>query len=166
MNLVHGWNYVCHLGAEQAAPDALAGIGTGILAVYHLRPDQAYDTWFPDTPDVGTMGNVAPYEPLFILMANDVAWAQEPANTPPASLDLTQGWNSICYSGQTKAVETATAALAGQFDVLYTLASDQTWKAFFAAMPDDSSLVELQRFAAVLVLVTQTEGAQWAFDPP
>jgi hypothetical protein len=165
INLVRGWNYVCYLGAEQAVSDALAGIGTGILAVYHLRPDQGFETWFPDRPNVGTMASVSPYEPLFILAANDAAWLQEPAATLPASLDLTQGWNSICYSGQTKDVEIATAAIAGQFDVLYVLAPDQSWKLFVTARPDVSDLTELQRFAAVLVLRTETGGTQWALDP-
>jgi len=164
-NLVAGWNYVCYLGAEQPTSQALAGIGTGVLAVYHLRSDQGYDRWFPDRSDVGTMASVSPYGPLFILMANDAAWPQEPTTTPPANLNLAQGWNSICYSGQTKEVETATAAIAGQFAVLYVLPPDQDWKRFIAAKSDISNLVELQRFAAVLVLVTQPGGAQWALDP-
>jgi hypothetical protein len=165
INLVTGWNYVCYLGAEQAVSNALADIGTGVLAVYHLRPDQGFDTWFPGRPNLGSMASVSPYEPLFILMANDAAWPQQPATTPPASLDLAQGWNSVCYSGQTKDVETATAAIAGQFDVLYVLAPDQSWKLFVTARPDVSDLTELQRFAPVLVLRTQTGGTQWALDP-
>ena len=111
------------------------------------------------------MASVSPYEPLFILMAADAAWPQEPTTTPPANLNLTQGWNSICYSGQTKEVKTATAAIAGQFAVLYVLPPDQDWKRFVAAKSDISNLVELQRFAAALVLVTQPGGAQWALDP-
>jgi hypothetical protein len=164
-NVVRGWNYVCYLGPGQAIPDALADIGKGVLAVYHLRPDQGFETWFPDRPDVGTMASVSPYEPLFILMANDAAWLQQPATMPPAGLDLAQGWNSICYSGQTKDVETATAAIAGQFEVLYVLAPDQSWKLFVTDRPDVSDLTELQQFAAVLLLRTQTEGTQWAVDP-
>jgi hypothetical protein len=164
-NLVRGWNYVSYLGPKQAISDALADIGTGVLAVYHLRPDQGFETWFPDRPDVGTMASVSSYEPLFILMANDAAWLQQPATMPPASLDLAQGWNSICYSGQTKDVGTATAAIAGQFEVLYVLAPDQGWKLFVTDRPDVSDLTELQQFAAVLVLRTQTGSAQWALDP-
>ncbi len=164
-NLVAGWNHVCYLGAEQPTSDALADIGTGVLAAYHLRPEEGYDRWFSDRPDLSSMASVSPYEPLFILMADDAAWPQEPTVTPPASLYLAQGWNSICYSGQTKEVEPATAAIAGQFNVLYVLAPNEGWKRFVAARPDVSNLAELRRFAAVLVLVTQTGGAQWTLDP-
>jgi len=84
---------------------------------------------------------------------------------PPATVQLVQGWNGVCYSGQTKGAEAATAGIDGQFTILYDLEPDQHWKRFVPGRPDISDLGELRRFAALLLLVTESGGAQWAFDP-
>jgi hypothetical protein len=164
-DLVAGWNHACYLGADLPISQALVELGTNVLAVYRLRPDQGYDKWFPNRPDISTITTVSPYEALFILMANDAAWSQEPGAASPAGLDLAQGWNSACYPGQTEDVQSATASIAGQYGVLYLLAPSQGWKRFIPARPEISNLAELQRFAAVLVLVSQPEGAHWVFAP-
>jgi len=164
-DLAAGWKHACYVGADLPIPQALADLGASVLAVYRLRPDQGYDRWFPNRPDISTITTVSPYEALFILTANDAAWPQEPGAAPPTGLDLAQGWNSACYSGQTKDVQTATASIAGQYPILYLLAPGEGWKRFIPARPEISNLAELQRFAAVLMLVSQPEGAHWVFDP-
>jgi hypothetical protein len=162
--LVAGWNHVCYLEAELPISEALADLGADALAVYRLRADQGFDKWFPNRPDISTITTLSPYDALFILMPNAAAWPEQPAAAPPTGLDLAQGWNSACYSGQTKDVQSATASIAGQYDALYLLASNQGWKRFIPARPDISGLAELQQFDAVLVLVTQPGGARWVFD--
>jgi len=164
-DLVAGWNYACYLGGALPVPEALAHIMPGVQALYHLRADQGYDKWFPARPDLSTITDLSPFEPLFILMANDSDWPQTPADTPPTGLDLAQGWNSACYSGQTKDASSATGGITGQYEALYLLASNQGWKRFIPTRPEISNLDQLKQFAAVLVLVTQPEGARWVFDP-
>lgn len=163
--LVAGWNQVCYLGPDQPIADALAAIDESVLAVYRLTPAGAYAKWFPDRPDLSDISAVTSYQPLFILMASSAVWQQQPADSPPASVQLAQGWNSVCYSGQTKGTEEATAGIAGQLGVLYSLAPSQAWQRFIPTRPEISNLPELQQFAAVLALVTQPEGVQWAFGP-
>jgi len=164
-NLVAGWNYACYIGAAQPIQQALASISDGLLAVYRLRPHQGYDKWFPHRPDVSTMTSVGSYESLLLLMSSSSSWSQNAAASPPASHDLAPGWNSVCYLGQTKEVEAATASIAGKFSVIYVLAPDQSWKRFVPGRPQISNLASLQQFSSVLTLVTQAEGAQWVFDP-
>ncbi|MDP2949212.1 MAG: hypothetical protein Q8P22_06715 [Chloroflexota bacterium] len=162
--LVAGWNHVCYVGPDRPIGDALAGIEGDVLAVYRLTPISAYDRWFPTRPDLSNITDVTSYGPLFILMASDAAWQQEPADTAPTSMDLVQGWNSVCYSGQTKEIAAATSSIAGKFGVLYVLGAAQGWKRFVPTRPDVSDLSELRQFQALLILVTEA-GAQWAFDP-
>jgi len=165
VDLVTGWNHVCYVGPSQATQDALADIGDAVLAIYRLRPDQGYDKWFPGRPDISTMTSVGSYESLLLLMSSNRSWSQNAAASPPASRDLTQGWDSVCYLGQTKEVEAATASIAGKFSIIYALAPEQSWKRFVPARPEISNLASLQRFSSVLILLTQAEGAQWVFDP-
>lgn len=164
-NLAAGWNHVCYLGPAQPIDQALADISQDIIAAYRLRPDQGYDKWFPDRPELGPVMDLSPYEALFILMAKDATWLQQPEGSAPTSMALVQGWNSVCYTGQTKAADAATAAIAGRFAIIYALAPDQPWKRFLPGQPEISTLVELVRFSALFVLVTDDAGANWAFDP-
>ena len=164
--MVAGWNYACYLGPPSLpVSEALADLMPNVLALYRLRPDQSYDKWFADNPDISTIDTVNPYEALFILMANDADWPQEPAGTPPTGQDLVQLWNSVCYSGQTKDVPSATASMPGKYDILYLLRPGQGWRRFAPANPEISNLTELPQFAAVLVLVNQAGVTHWAFDP-
>jgi hypothetical protein len=163
-DLVAGWNDVCYLGPSQEIQDALAGIGQAVVAAYRLGPN-GFDKWFPDRPDVSTITTLNSYEPLFLLVASSAAWPQQASGSPPAVAYLVQGWNSVCYAGEPKDVESATQGISGQFGALYALASNGGWQRFVPGRPDVSAPMQLGRFAAVLVLVSEPGGTQWAFDP-
>jgi hypothetical protein len=159
------WAHSCYLGASQPTEDALAAIEGDVLAAYRLRPDQGYDRWFPGRSDVSTMTVLNPYDALFLLMASDAVWSQEPPGESLASVELVFGWNSVCYAGQTKDAAAATEGIADEFAIAYTLASGQAWKRFVPGRPDVSNLSELESSTPVLILVTESDGAVWAFDP-
>jgi hypothetical protein len=159
------WAHSCYLGASQPTEDALAAISGDVLAAYRLRPDQGYDRWFPGRPDASTMTVLNPYDALFLLMASDAARPQEPWGEPPTSRDLVFGWNSVCYTGQTKDAETASEGIAGRFAIAYALAPGQAWKRFVPGKSDVSTLNQLDAFTPVLVLVTEEGGAPWVFEP-
>jgi hypothetical protein len=162
-DLVAGWNHACYVGPSGDIEDALGGISQEVLAAYRLRTG-GYDKWFPAKPDVSTMTTLSAYEPLFLLLASDADWPQQPSDSPPAVTPLAQGWNSVCYAGEPKDVESATQGIGGQFAVLYVLAPDQGWQRFVPGRPDLSDAIQLGRFASVLILVTEPGGNQWAFE--
>ena len=157
-----GWNQPCYLGPEQPIVDAVPG---DVQAVYRLSQGQSFESWFPGRPDVSTITTVRPYEPLFILMAKDAAWSQTPSSTPPTSANLAQGWNSVCYAGTAKAPEDATSGIADELAILYTLGSDQTWGHYVPGWPEASDIAQLNQYDAVLMLVTESGGTSWTFDP-
>jgi len=159
------WTYSCYLGASLPTEDALAAISDDPLAAYRLRPDQGYDRWFPGRPDVSTMTVLNPYDALFLLMASDTTWAQQPWGESPSSVNLVSGWNSVCYTGQTKDTETATEGFAGQIAIAYTLEPGLAWKRFVPDRPEVSNLNQLDAFTPVLILVTEGAGAVWVFEP-
>ena len=159
------WMYSCYLGASQPTEDALATISGNVLAAYRLRPDQGYDRWFPARPTVSTMTALNPYDALFLLVASDATWPQQPSGEPPSDASLVFGWNSVCYTGQTKETETATQGIDGDFAIAYTLAPDQVWQRFVPGRPEVSTLAQLDSFTPVLILVTEESGALWVFDP-
>ena len=163
--LALGWNNTCYVGAEQPIQDALADVSEHVVAAYRMRADQGFDRWFPNRPDVSTITAVSPYQPLFILMDQSVFWPLAPSGTPPTSTSLSAGWNSVCYAGPTKSAYDATAGVAGGFVIMYRLAADQRWSRYVPGRPDVSDLVELDQFAAVLMLVNQENGTSWAFGP-
>lgn len=158
------WRYSCYLGPSQPTEDALADVTGDVVAAYSLRPNQTWGRWFPDRPDLSSMTMLDPYDALFVLMASDATWPQEPWGTPPESVDLVFGWNSVCYAGGGKDVEAATIGF-GHLSVLYTLTSDQTWQRFVPDRPDVSTLTWLEPSTPVLVLVTAERGSEWVFDP-
>ena len=160
-----GWAYSCYLGASQPTEDALTAISGDVLAAYRLRPDQGYDRWFPGRPDVSTMTVLSPYDALFLLVDGDAAWPQEPWGESPTSANLVFGWNSVCYTGQTKDTETATEDIASQLAIVYTAAPGQAWKRFVPGKPDVSTLNQLDSFTPVLILVTDEAGALWMLEP-
>jgi len=165
VNLAGGWNDSCYVGAAQPVEDALAEVADRVLAVYRMTPDQGFDRWFPARPDASTMTTVNPYDPLFILMAQSAVWVHQPLGSPPTSVPLAPGWNSVCYMGASKTSEAATAEISGQIGVMYSLAPDQTWRRFIPGRPEVSTLSQLYPSISVLVLVTDLGGAQWVFDP-
>jgi hypothetical protein len=158
------WTYSCYLGASQPTEDALGEVSGDVLAAYRLRADQGYDRWFPDRPTVSTMTVLNPYDALFLLVASDATWPQEPWGESPISQTLVLGWNSVCYTGQTKDAETATEGIASQFAIAYSLAPGQTWKRFVPGRPEVSNLSQLDAFTCVLILVTEDDGIAWVFD--
>jgi hypothetical protein len=129
-----------------------------------MRADQDFDRWFPDRTDVSTIDSVSPYQALFILMDQGASWAQQPFGTAPATVSL-NGWNSVCYAGQTKSAGDATAGVAGGLAIMYQLAAEQSWSRYVPGRPDVSDLADLSQFAAVLILVSQEGGTSWTFDP-
>jgi len=162
--LASGWNNPCYVGPEQPFEAALGDVAAHVVAAYRMRADQDFDRWFPNRPDVSNIATVSPYQALFILMDQSASWAQEPSGTPPASVSLS-GWNSVCYTGQTKPAGDATAGVAGGFAIMYQLASNQSWSRYVPDRPDVSDLPNLSQFAAVLMLVSQEGGTSWTFDP-
>jgi len=163
--LVGGWNNACYVGPEQPIEEALADVVDHVLAVYRMRADQGFDTWFPDRPEASNITTVSPYQPLFILMGQYAFWPHEPSGTPPPSVSLARGWNSVCYTGQTKSVEDATASVAGGLVIMYQFDSEQGWRYFVPARPEMSNIAQLSQYDTVLMLVNQEGGTTWTFDP-
>jgi len=163
--LVGGWNNPCYVGPEQPIEDALADVADHVLAVYRMRADQGFDTWFPDRPEASNITALSPYQPLFILMGQYAFWPHEPSGTSPPSVSLARGWNSVCYTGQTKSVEDATAGVAGGVVIMYQFDSEQGWRYFVPARPEMSNIAQLSQYDTVLVLVDQEGGTIWTFDP-
>ncbi len=165
VSLVRGWNAVCYRGPQRPVETALANALNGVVALYHLRPDQQFDRWFAGRPELSTITVLSPYDSLFILMGSDATWQQETSGTALTSVNLGQGWNSVCYGGPTQDTETATAGISGQFGVIYLLTPDQSWKRFIPDRPDISELPQLEQFSCLLILVTDADGATWTFSP-
>lgn len=165
LELESGWNHTCYVGEQRSVEDALSGILGNVLAVYRLGPDQRFDRWFPGRPEVSTIASVSPHESLFILAESGADWVQEAAASIPDTLELTQGWNSVCHSSPTKLAEDATLGVSGGFSILYMLGRNQTWARLVPDRPDVSSIAELRTFDSVLILVTQEGGTTWVFDP-
>jgi hypothetical protein len=162
--LVGGWNNPCYVGPEQPIEDALADVVDHVLAVYRMTADQGFESWFPNRPEASNIATVSPYQPLFILMDQYAFWPHEPSGTPPPSVSLASGWNSACYTGETKDVQAATEGIAEDIGVLYTLAPDQKWLRFIPDRTDVSTLSQLESSTSVLMLITNGDGALWVFD--
>jgi len=168
VRLVNGWNDSCYTGVETPIEEALADVIDNALAVYMYDPTDTADPWkgwFPDRPDVSQITDLSPYDQLFILMDASVDWLMEITN-PPDSAALLKDWNSVCYAGGSKSPDDATASIAGDFQIIYTLASDQGWRRFVPGREDLNTIgTTLDQFTSVLILVTAEDGATWVFDP-
>jgi hypothetical protein len=108
---------------------------------------------------------VDPYDVLLLLVTSGATWDQEPVDPTPTSAPLVSGWNTVCYAGETQDTEAATEGMAGKFAIVYTLAPGQTWNRFVPDRPEVSNLDRLDRFTAVLVLVTDDNSPVWVFEP-
>ena len=162
---IASWRHSCYTGPSQPIQQALEDIADAVLAVYRLSPGQSFEGWFPTRPEASNIVTLNPYDALFILTADDASWIQEPSGTPAASASLAQGWNSLCYLGQTKPVGDATQDIADELAILYTLGSDQAWGHYVPGRPEASDIAQLDQYAAVLMLVTKQGGTQWVFGP-
>ena len=165
VSLVAGWNHACYAESQQGINAALAPIMNRVLAVYRPRDDGSYDRWFAGRPEASTITTLNPYDQLFVLMSEAGTWQQGQSTQTQASVNLVQGWNGVCYTGETKPVEDATAGIDGTFAVLYMLVDDQTWIKYVPGSPDLSDITELKMCDSVLVLVTEPGGSTWTFDP-
>jgi len=163
--LAAGWSHACYVGAEESVEGALGDIVGAAEAVYRLGPQQRFDRWFAARPDLSTIATLISYEPLLVLSSEASTWAQLATGTPPTSVSLAQGWNSVCYTGQTKSADDATAGIAGKFAILYRLSDTEVWGRYVPGNPEVSSITQLSQDDAVLILVTQEGGATWVFDP-
>jgi len=163
--LASGWNNPCYVGPEQPIEDALADVVDDVLAVYRMRADQGFDSWFPNRPEASNITTVSPYQPLFILMGQYAFWPHEPSSTPPPSVSLARSWNNVCYTGQTKSVEDATAGVAGGLGIMYQLDSEQGWRYFVPGRPEIGSIEQLTQYDTALMLVNREGGTTWTFDP-
>ena len=162
--LIPGWNHVCYTAISQPVADGLGPIADKVLAAYRLNASGSYDRWFPGQPDVSTIVTLDSYDALFVLVSNSAVWAQQPS-TLPVSVSLGQGWNSVCYAGETKSADDAIATIASELRILYTLGSDQLWGRYVPGAPEVSNIAQLSRYEAVLMLVTEPGGTSWTFDP-
>jgi hypothetical protein len=174
VNLVAGWNDACYVGpsadVEDAAADLLgdeneSGV-TDLLAIYRFDDEsQTFDRWFPEAEEgVNTIESLEPYDQLFVLMEIGIDWLQE-ITAAPASADLVEGWSDVCYPGASKPVEDATANIIGDFEILYSLGSDQLWRRFVPGRADITNIVTLNQYTSVFLLVTVEGGSTWIFDP-
>jgi len=163
--LASGWNNPCYVGPEQTIEDALADVVDHVLAVYRMRADQGFESWFPNRPEASNITTVSPYQPLFILIGQYAFWPHEPSGTPPPSVSLARGWNSVCYTGQAKSVEDATAGVAGGLVIMYQFDSQQGWRYFVPARPEMSNIAQFSQYDTVLVLVNREGGTTWTLDP-
>ncbi|TEU13940.1 MAG: hypothetical protein E3J25_05335, partial [Anaerolineales bacterium] len=159
-----GWNHVCYTEAEQPIEHALAAFMDGVAAVYRLRPDQGYDRWFPRRPEVSNITTVSPYKPLLLLMSESTVWAQQPTMLL-TSASLTQGWNSVCYTGTAKSPEGATSSIAEDFAILYMFGSDGAGRRYGPGRPEVSNIAQLERYDTVLMLATEPGATTWTFEP-
>ena len=164
-SLAQGWSQTCYVGGSAAIDQALGSISDQVLAVYRLSAAQTFDRWFPGRPEVSTITSVAPYDQLFVLASEAVTWNQQFSGASQGSAVLAQGWNAVCYSGATKDMDTATAAISGQISVIYALKADQSWQRYVPGRPDVSGMTQCERLYALLVLVAQEGGATWVFSP-
>jgi hypothetical protein len=158
-----GWNDSCYQGSEQQIDDALGGVA-GVQAVYRLK-SQTFERWFPGRPELSTITTVSPFDPLLILTTDGAAWTVMPNSDSPSSTPLSSGWSSICYLGDGKDTAAAATGIMGDFAVMYTLTPDQSWRRYIPGRPEVSNLERLETYTAVLILVTDPDGALWTFEP-
>jgi len=164
-SLPQGWSHRCYAGAGGSVEESLGDIVGVAEAVYRLGPQQRFDRWFAARPDLSTIATLSSYEPLLVLSSEASTWAQLATGTPPTTVNLAQGWNSVCYTGQQKAIANATSGIAGKFAILYMLGEDQGWAKYIPGTSQPSDIGELKTYDSVLVLVTAAGGTQWVFDP-
>jgi hypothetical protein len=157
-----GWNYDCYVGESRPTEEALATAAGRVSAVYRPGAGGAFDRWFPNLPEISTLTTVNPGDTLFALTSDPFLWIQA-ASDIESTVDLVQGWNGVCYLGETGPVEAATLGVNVPYAVAYTLVG-QAWQRFVLGRPELSNLGQLAKFTPVLILVTGENG-RWDFNP-
>jgi hypothetical protein len=165
VSLAQGWTHACYVGVQQPVDIALADVMRDAQAVYRFRADQGWDRWFAGHPDLSTLTTVNPNDALLMLMGASAIWVQELPEVPPTSVTLAQGWNSVCYAGQTNAVEQATAGINGFFSAVYSLGSNQAWDRYVPGRPDVSTITVIDQNSALLILQSTPGSVTWTFQP-
>jgi hypothetical protein len=77
---------------------------------------------------------------------------------------MAQGWNSICYEGEARAVDEAVGGVDGELAIIYALAPGQGWLRFVPGREEISNLEQVEPHQALLALVSDAAGATWDFD--
>jgi hypothetical protein len=158
-----GWNYECYVGVSRPTEEALTKTIGNISAAYRLGDAGVFDRWFPNLPEVSTLTTINPGDTLFLLATDPFLWTQA-ASEAQSTVTLAQGWNGVCYSGETGPVEEMTQGLGVQYAAIYSLAPDRTWQRFVPGRPEISNLSQLAKFTPVLILVTG-DYSHWIFNP-
>ena len=174
VRLVQGWNDACYTGPEQPVADAVANLLVDsdantvidLLVVYRLDNEtQGWLRYFPEHPALSDLSVVNPYDQLFIVMDAGADWTMDIMN-PPDSVNLVGLWNSVCYAGNTSSADNALAGIQGDFNALYTLASDQQWRRYLPGVAWATNIATLDQLVSVSLLVTAQGGTTWLFDAP
>jgi len=163
-SLAAGWNQVCYIGAQRTVGEALGAVEPSVQAVYRFGEGGALDRWFPGRPEVSTIDTLAPEDALLMLVGAPVQWAQSSEGAAPDSAQMTQGWNSICYEGESRRLDEAIGGVDGEVAIAYTLLPGQGWLRFVPGREEISNLEQVEPHQALLVLVSDADGATWHFD--
>jgi hypothetical protein len=175
--LSQGWNDSCYTGPEMDIEDALTDAGlieedgtSHVLAVYRFTNDdaQAFDHWFPGREDIeDTITTIAPYDQLFLLLDSPMNWAMDvvadTVGKKDTQVSLIQNWSSVCYAGVDKAPEEAAASINNNLVIMYTLASDQSWRRYVPNREELTNIITLNQYTSVFTLMTNA--GIWVFDP-
>jgi hypothetical protein len=156
-----GWNYECYVGESRPTEEVLAAAAGRVNAAYRLGVGGGFDRWFPNLPEISTLSTVNPGDTLFVLTSDPFLWIQAASDAASAA-DLAQGWNGVCYLGESGPVQAATLGVDVPYSVVYSLAG-QTWQRFVLGRPEVSNLGQLAKFTPVLILVG--ESGRWDFSP-
>ena len=163
-SLVAGWNHVCYIGAAGPAGEALGTVAGSVQALYRMGANGTTDRWFPGGSQASTIDTLAPGDALLMLVAAPVEWAQSSDEAAPGSAEMTQGWNSVCYEGESRDIEEAMAGVDGEVAVIYSLSPEKGWLRFVPGQDDISDLERVEPHQALLVLVSDAAGATWNFE--
>ena len=175
--LNQGWNDSCYTGPALDIEGALTDAGlieadgtSHVLAVYRFTNDdaQAFDHWFPGRPDIeDTITTIAPYDQLFLLLDSPMSWTMDVVADTTGQKDtqvsLIENWSSVCYAGADKAPEEAAASINNSLVIMYTLASDQTWRRYVPNRAELTNIITLNQYTSVFTLMTNA--GIWVFDP-
>lgn len=163
-SLAVGWNHVCYIGAEKPVGEALGAVAASVQALYRIEAGGVLGRWFPGRPGLSTIDTLAPQDPLLMLVAAPVDWTQSSDQAAPDTANMSQGWNSICYEGESRDAGEAMGGVDGELAIIYALSPGQGWLRFVPGREEISNLERVEPHQALLVLVSDTAGATWDFD--